>query len=186
MGIRRRLLFGGKKSRLPSEYQEVEYIATTVQTRLQSYILTGVSGNSKKIELKYERISTVSNGPIIITSYNTSNPSSIVAPWAAASGNTSGSGVTITPSSSVIDTPTVYTVQFPSTSYSIRIGGWSDTAWTAASRYYYVKIYDGDNLVFDGVPCYRKSDSKTGLFDIVNQAFIPNSGSSEFGVWPNV
>lgn len=175
-----------KSARLPSEYQEVEYIGTSVQTRLQSFILTGVSGNNRLIELKYERTSTVSNGPIILTSYNSSNPSSIVAPWAAANGQTSGGGTTITPASSVIDTPNIYTIQFPATSYSIRIGGWSDTQWTAASRYYYVKVFDSNTLIFDGVPCYRKSDHKTGLYDLVGQAFVPNSGTEEFILGQNV
>lgn len=173
-------------SRLPPAYQEVEYIGTTVQTRLQSYILTGVQGGSKKIELKYERLSTVSNGPIIVTSYNPSNPTSIIAPWAAANGQTSGGGATITPTASVIDSPDIYIVQFPSTSNYVRIGGWSDTTWTAAFRYYYVKIYDDNVLIFYGVPCYRKTDNKTGLYDVVNKVFAPNNGSSEFYVGPRV
>ena len=175
-----------KPARLPSEYQEVEYIGTTVQTRLQSYILTGVSSNNKSIELKYERTTTVTSGPIIITSYNPSNLSSVVAPWAAADGRTSGGGVTITPALSVIDTPEIYTVQFPATSYYIRIGGWTDTVWTAGSRYYYVKIFDSSTLIFDGVPCYRKSDGKTGLYDLIGQAFVPNSGTEEFILGQNV
>lgn len=184
--LRRRKLLGLQSSRLPSEYQEVEYIGTTVQTRLQSYILTGISANNKKIELKYERTSTVTSGPIIVTSYNPSNPSSIIAPWAAANGQTSGGGATITPTASVIDTPEIYTVQFPATTYSIRVGGWSDTTWTAASRYYYVKVYDDNVMIFDGVPCYRKSDNKTGLYDIVGNSFVPNNGPTEFVLGPNV
>ena len=47
-------------------------------------------------------------------------------------------------------------------------------------RFYYFKIYDGDTLVKDLVPCVRISDSKTGLYDKVAGVFHPNIGSEEF------
>lgn len=36
---------------------------------------------------------------------------------------------------------------------------------------YYVKIYNEDVLMFDGVPCIRKSDNIVGIYDKVSQTF---------------
>ena len=35
-------------------------------------------------------------------------------------------------------------------------------------------------VLFNGVPCVRKSDGKPGLYDIVNGVFYTNSGTGEF------
>lgn len=43
---------------------------------------------------------------------------------------------------------------------------------------YYIKIYDSDVLVIDGVPAL--CGSKTGIYDKVSKKFIENSGTEEF------
>ena len=43
---------------------------------------------------------------------------------------------------------------------------------------YYIKIYDSDVLVIDGVPALCVS--KTGIYDKVSKKFIENSGTEEF------
>lgn len=47
-------------------------------------------------------------------------------------------------------------------------------------KLYYCKIWDGDTLVRDFIPCYKKSDNKVGLYDMVNNVFYPNLGTGEF------
>ena len=47
-------------------------------------------------------------------------------------------------------------------------------------RIYSCKISDGDTLVRNFIPCVRKSDSKPGLFDVVNGQFYTNAGTGEF------
>lgn len=47
-------------------------------------------------------------------------------------------------------------------------------------RIFDCKMYDNDILVRDFIPCYRKADGKTGMYDIVNNKFCPNSGTGEF------
>lgn len=42
-------------------------------------------------------------------------------------------------------------------------------------RLYYFKIRENDVLVRDFIPCYRKSDNKPWLFDMVNNTFYMNS-----------
>lgn len=45
---------------------------------------------------------------------------------------------------------------------------------------YNFKIYENNNLVMHCIPCYRKSDEKPGLYDIVNNVFYTNQGTGEF------
>ena len=49
----------------------------------------------------------------------------------------------------------------------------------------YCLLYD-DNIMREGLyPVYRKSDSKPGMYDIVNNVFYTNQGSGEFLVGPD-
>ena len=50
----------------------------------------------------------------------------------------------------------------------------------SSMRVYYFKIYESGTLVRDFVPCYRKSDSVIGLYDLVNDVFYTNQGSGTF------
>ena len=46
---------------------------------------------------------------------------------------------------------------------------------------YNVQVYqDGTNLSRDLVPMLRNSDNKVGLYDLKNDVFYPNLGSTEF------
>ena len=51
-------------------------------------------------------------------------------------------------------------------------------------RIYYVKLYDNNTLIRDFVPCYRKSDSVIGLYDLVDRVFYINSGYGSFKIGP--
>ena len=50
----------------------------------------------------------------------------------------------------------------------------------AQGNLYRMTIKENDLIVRDFIPCYRKSDSKPGLYDIVNKQFYTNAGSGEF------
>jgi len=50
----------------------------------------------------------------------------------------------------------------------------------SSRRIYYLKIYNDKVLVRDYIPCYRKSDGETGMYDIVNNVFYTNKGTGEF------
>ena len=45
---------------------------------------------------------------------------------------------------------------------------------------YSAKILDGSNEIRNFVPCYRKSDNKPGLYDLVNNEFYTNQGTGDF------
>ena len=55
--------------------------------------------------------------------------------------------------------------------------GFTDHHGKFFGKMYYCKIWDGDELVRDYIPCIRRSDLKAGLYDLVNCKFyISNSG----------
>ncbi|MGN0787572.1 MAG: hypothetical protein ACI4L6_00680 [Candidatus Onthoplasma sp.] len=45
---------------------------------------------------------------------------------------------------------------------------------------YYCKIWDNGTLVRNMIPCYRNSDNKVGMYDMVNNVFYTNAGTGEF------
>lgn len=47
-------------------------------------------------------------------------------------------------------------------------------------KIYKFKLYDGNNIVRNFIPCYRKSDEKPGMYDTVNGVFYTNDGTGEF------
>lgn len=53
-------------------------------------------------------------------------------------------------------------------------------------RVYYCKLWNGNSLIRDMYPCYRKSDSVAGMYDAVNDVFYTNAGSGTFVVGPDV
>lgn len=66
---------------------------------------------------------------------------------------------------------------------NIMIGTTSSTSSGIAlsqSRIWGFKMWNGEELVRDYIPCVRKSDSKAGFYDLVNGTFNPSIGSAEF------
>lgn len=56
----------------------------------------------------------------------------------------------------------------------------------ASSAIYFCKIYENSHLARDFVPCYRKADSKPGLYDLVTKQFFVNQGTgSDFLLGPD-
>lgn len=55
-----------------------------------------------------------------------------------------------------------------------------------SSKMYGCKIYYDGNLVRDFVPCYRKTDNVAGMYDLVNRVFYTNAGTGSFTVGANV
>lgn len=47
-------------------------------------------------------------------------------------------------------------------------------------KLYSCKFYDGDTLIRNYIPCYRKSDNEIGLYDLVSNTFFTNAGTGEF------
>lgn len=52
-------------------------------------------------------------------------------------------------------------------------------------KIYSCQVYDGDILIRYLIPCYRKYDGKTGMYDTVNDKFYENGGTGEFKKGPD-
>lgn len=50
----------------------------------------------------------------------------------------------------------------------------------SSNRWYYVKIFEGEEKIRDLVPCYRKADDVVGMYDLVNNKFYTNDGLGVF------
>lgn len=57
---------------------------------------------------------------------------------------------------------------------------WNSIMVGVKERMYSCKFYFDGELIRDFVPCYRRSDSEIGLYDLVNNTFYTNAGSGTF------
>jgi len=48
------------------------------------------------------------------------------------------------------------------------------------------KVWNGETLSMDLMPCYRKSDNVAGMYDLVNGTFFTNQGTGNFTVGDDV
>lgn len=53
-------------------------------------------------------------------------------------------------------------------------------------KFYHLRYREDDVEKLDLIPCYRKSDSKPGMYDLVTKQFFTNAGTGEFTVGPDV
>lgn len=189
-----------KYTRLPKEYQELTYIASS-SSRTQ-YINTGVYPKANvKIEGKIMAYN-YSNYDVVIgqTSGDMNTGSIAVRVFSGpklyvgygghrdyyksisfnseVTFNTWNCGITVNGSSS-----SGSTISFTPNSYALwMFGGNNDNAlWRGFNgRIYYMKIYNDNILVRHFIPARRKSDSVLGMYDLVNRTFYTNSGSGSF------
>ena len=186
---------------LPSEYQQVEYIESSGT----QYINTNFkpTGNTK-VEFEYSNYSNSVDG-VMFGGYDgnwnansfglyANSTSSQWGYWLHYCSNTRvGSITTLSNAKIVIDkgktyvndnlmvSPSILSFDCPNYMYIFTGNGYSQAS-SQPSRYrlHYFKIWNNDSLVRDFVPCYRKSDSVIGLYDLVSQTFFINQGSGSF------
>ena len=181
---------------LPSEYQRVEYIESSGT----QYIDTGVavtSGYNNTIAIVDFSISSLSI--VGIGNYNSlfGINSSLQLGWLSDGKFTDGSSYSNTTFSinnrytykgdynngkSYIDD--VYqitrTLSGSGNIYLFMSKDSSTTRFLSNGKIFLSKIYQNDVLVRNFIPCYRKSDSEIGMYDVVNGVFYTNQGSGTF------
>lgn len=197
----RRRAISGKKTRLPSEYQEVEYIEThspngkDADSRFAA-INTGIkpTNNTKliiatshytnatygaNIALDFPVIFGVlcdRNGPFTLI-FNSVRYKGTNAPY------TNENDIFIAEvgkeKCSVNDVVVVsnLTDNFNCT-YNLWLMSWQ-RGFGMQHRLHYCQIYENDILIRDFVPCYRKSDDIIGVYDLENNDFYTNC--TEYG-----
>ena len=82
-------------------------------------------------------------------------------------------------------------ITFSDLKYTIALfgsGGSRDSYYgeTGTGYIYSFKAYQGNELIYDLVPCYRKNDLKPGMYDFANDYFYTNAGSGEFYKGPDI
>ena len=190
------MMYLPKKGRLPSGYQEVEYIQSTGT----QYIDTGVKATNAtrfKIDVEITAYDTYIFGAwndwqvSMFTIYSANSSSSAIgygANWVGSiTGLTTNNKITLSIDNGVVkynnEIKGSYPDTFTSTNNIILCGTNAAGKPTAFSK---IKIY---SLEIDGhnyIPCYRKSDNEVGLYDIINNQFYTNQGSGTFLKGANV
>ena len=201
----------GGKTRLPHEYQEVEYIESSGTQRIDTWI----APTDIKFWILWKfRITNMATSVLIDLSNTTNTDNSRY--WFQFNGSNSK------PQWSwimypqwgednwTIDTSTDYEFSYNynwDKSFTINwitktwIPTWSATMpnwnifcqncnWSYqrffTGRLYWLKIYHNEDLVRDFVPCYRKSDGVIWMYDLVNDQFYINAWTWDFTKGPNV
>ena len=184
-------------SRLPSNYQEVEYI----QSSGTQYIDTGYIVNASDT-ISWEFTAMIPSQSEAFMGANGYLQFHVTSSGVGVSTlNASGLGAKktfrIDFSNSVtqlyIDNTLVETKNW-SGSYNgtnVKLGifklgdadnGWHTTISPVSCTLYEYAINIGENEVSRCVPCYRKADNVAGLYDLVNNVFYTNAGSGVFAV----
>ena len=198
-------------SRLPDAYQEVAYL----QSSGTQYINTGLAGSaftsSAKVESKVRFTSVGSDQTITGATDDQSYNSALVVKTNAtqfhiasedhdAYGGSPKANTDYTLVANFVKSGTctlsVNGTQVASGSFSGGVTSKSIYAFAKnmnntieqylKGRIYYLKITINGSLKRNFVPCYRKSDSVAGFYDLVGGAFYTNKGSGTFTVGADV
>lgn len=204
----RRGLIGSKitGSRLPAEYQEVEYLESTGTQQLKL-----IDSVSPYFKIRFKMMPTVlkasdnyfygTYGNWLSFEWNSSDSWGGTAYW--------NIGSSVQKLRHVISVNTVYEYDITYNNGVLIVSGsyngqaqYNGTLGTgplsffcknnnvrfSSERLYYLRLYQGENYTIanDFIPCYRKSDSKPGMYDLVSGEFFTNSGTGEFLVGPDV
>lgn len=174
---RRRALMAAKKARLPAEYQEVEWIgynsnATYLTTPIKMSDATHVVSDIAKVGLP----SGTNSGSVFPGATNGGYP------WGTLE-NIYGSSWQASPQhlkTETFERTTITSTKTASGNVNVRLGYYS-ASFCPSLHFYTLKIFNGDDLLFDGIPCFRRVDSKIGMFDTVSKVFVTASGTWQKG-----
>ena len=186
--------------RLPSEYQEVEWIENINKSggnNNNAYILTNFTPTQNtKLEIE---VMTFSNTNNVSLTCDTSN---VMAFGLRKENSSSCDGYYFrTKYNGAITDNQKNKIELSQAEYKINdvvvasnlSGGstpnrdipifayrYGNNFWVSHSRLYSYKLYESGTLERDYVPCYRKADDKVGLYDLVYQEFVTSANSYDF------
>ena len=208
MAIRRRVIMGSKKVRLPKEYREVDYIEGTGT----QWIDTGLVGNINRewiVEFSdFDRNGATYAGPFGITERNAKTAiscSSGVAVYCSFGNKTDVVYRESTNSYNAWATSDIKKISISKNGVYRndvqRISAFTSLTYAESAttmplfarkpnantvdRLVKMKLYsfackDDGILIADFVPCYRKSDGEIGMYDTVSKTFYTNAGTGTF------
>ena len=214
----KRILVGTQQvrpsSRLPSEYQEVEYIWRNGDNYINTLWVPTTNFTVKiwyKIADSWYRYilltqfwwwESTHSVSLEINSWNVSNNSIRFYCWSSSttqfySSNylnlnsfndiTISSPWTINLNWTTTTSSSMYTWSYDNKTCRLFVDrGSTFSTYSHNSFISYCKIYEWSTLVRDFVPCYRKSDNVIWLYDLANNQLYTNSWSWTFSKWPDV
>lgn len=199
-----------ESGRIPSSYQEVEYVNANAVSGNGGYFSTGIvpkinptvnmsvlnpDTSSKSRTIIY----LASSPPTLVTSpvrFNLINEPSVSGNVSVGYGTSASNRVTATPLKAtpsdwvdisvsnkfIVDGTTVQTKTAVSFANNVsQIVLGSSSVQLCSYRYKDITIYDGESKVAELVPCYRKSDNAIGFYCLVRNEFYPSSNSCSKG-----
>ena len=188
--------------RLPSEYQEVEYIQSSWDwDNTWQYINTLLSiqnWQSLKVEIDFQYLNNTTAERDIFAYYVDSTNDYILwfkwwFFWILNSSTNWTLTTTRTPNTYSTNTRykviAEWTTKNSSKSPFLFASNWGNDNlwdWDISAKLYYCKVRQNNVLVRDFIPCYRKSDSVIWLYDLVNNQFYTNSWTGTFSKWSDV
>lgn len=180
----------GENVVLPDEYQQVEYIGTTIEQYLETDIVPNIG-----YDFKFSNVNvTGSNNGALFQSTNSNGDPKCTLLYAKNIGYykyfTSGNASTISLSDMkgdiVIKNDGTYIVNNKTTIVNevSKTKGNVNTNLLLfkgiSGNFGSVYIGKNDTTIFYGQPCYRKSDNVIGLYDIANNKFYEIKGTGSF------
>lgn len=206
MAIRRRVLMASRKKRLPSEYQEVEWIGNDGT----QYIMTNYFPSVDNVDITCSYMFTRGQfGDGMICGIKGSSTAQTLqvefynhSAWYVGVGRSNfrnvlnNVGATLNTKYELHANNTALTIDGQSVGVNtIRNNSWfplplSIFAWTTGydeaalinkgCNICQLTIKENNNVVADFVPCYRKSDGEIGMYDTVSKTFYTNAGTGTF------
>lgn len=193
--------------RLPSEYQEVEWISPTGSNRI-ALPNVAINGNSV-FRCRYWKDNQASSEQALImatgggnTCFEIGFSSTANRVFAFSTGGTSASIIDAMIYRNWVDLEAVYSTSSPTKALSVTANGTTKTATGAGANKTYsnakISLFNNpDNfglicyaklayaqIILDGVetfylvPCYRKSDNRIGVYDLISKSYYgPYDGS---------
>ena len=184
-------------SLVPKEYKQVEYI--TIQNDATNGYTNGILtpikySEANKIMFKAGvPTGTGTANCLFVAAYTNGAPYAPYISITSSGWNNSGlSASTLSPSSLTSTefydgTIREIIVEYTNTNTSqIYFGSWSDSYWSRTINWYSFQILNGETVLIDLIPCYRKSDNVAGMYDTVNDVFYTNQGTGTFIVGEEV
>lgn len=189
------------QTRLPSEYQEVEYIESdgtgqSITLKKQTF--------SPKVKLEYVAQHTTSNSNQKVFSHGGVANKNNFTMWEYNDGyyfSVFGNENQIS-NKSTLEKHKIVVERTNTTTSNIYINDVLEKTYTGimqqiestttlfsggssqfySGKLYYLKLWLDDVLTYDLIPCYRKSDNVVGMYDMVENVFYTNSGAQNFTV----
>lgn len=181
LGNRRRLM-GKKKTLLPSEFQEVEWIGPT-HGNIRLVITNVPAMRVSYVVAEIAKQSVPSKGTVFPTGSKPIHGHG-ASFWGTLE-NVDGSSWECSPKKTrteIFERTEFVSHRVKNDTQGLYVAlGYNRSDYVPGQRYFGLEMFDdNDSLIFDGITCYRKSDGKIGIFDILSKAF---SGEFETYTW---